>query len=328
MQAWFAAVLRDGFAAQLAGRFQPFKEHGSYHLDCLLRAAGVSGVTGQDAAQQVMKAWQEAQPYPDVGPGIRGLHAAGVQVAALTNGSEALARAVLGTAGVEQLVSPILDIAMAQAWKPAPQAYQYALGMLGHEAHEVSHPALDPQPFHTRRAPRAHSAQERGARHFKTWLPGGAGLQRAHAGGGSHLWGMGALRTLLHGVFSTGAGGAVVCMPWLLMAALNNLGLGTSRLGAAGTRSLSTPLCAGDDGGLASLGHPRCYARWAAGRVRPAQLLGALPALPHAWALFGGWFFHGARGAGAEQQGLSALHAVCRPLKVLACPLSCSIKRF
>lgn len=37
-QLWFSRVLRDGFAAQLAGTFLPFKHFAAYHLGCLLDA--------------------------------------------------------------------------------------------------------------------------------------------------------------------------------------------------------------------------------------------------------------------------------------------------
>lgn len=59
------------------------------------------------------------------------------QVAVLTNGSEAIARGVLSRAGIEGLVDPVLDIGMAQAWKPARESYHFALGQLGLAAGEV-----------------------------------------------------------------------------------------------------------------------------------------------------------------------------------------------
>lgn len=37
-QAWFASVLRDGFAAQLAGTFLPFRHFAALHLGALLAA--------------------------------------------------------------------------------------------------------------------------------------------------------------------------------------------------------------------------------------------------------------------------------------------------
>lgn len=42
-QLWFARVLRDGFAAQGAGLFVPFREVGAAHLDTLLAKAGRGG---------------------------------------------------------------------------------------------------------------------------------------------------------------------------------------------------------------------------------------------------------------------------------------------
>jgi hypothetical protein len=36
VQVWFTRVLRDGFAAQLAGSYHPFRQFAENHLACLL----------------------------------------------------------------------------------------------------------------------------------------------------------------------------------------------------------------------------------------------------------------------------------------------------
>lgn len=91
---WFAEVLRDGFAAQLAGVFAPLAAFAEHHLQRHLSAAGQS-TSACEAAQRVMTAWAAAQPYDDVGPGLRALEAEGLRVAALTNGSAQLAGTIL-----------------------------------------------------------------------------------------------------------------------------------------------------------------------------------------------------------------------------------------
>ncbi|GAB4822257.1 hypothetical protein N2152v2_009303 [Parachlorella kessleri] len=101
-------------------------------------------VSGEDAIKTVLESWQAAEPYPDVAPGLRALHAAGIQVAALTNGSESIARGVLTNAGVCELVSPLLDINMASAWKPARESYGYAVVELGLKPEEVIMVAAHP----------------------------------------------------------------------------------------------------------------------------------------------------------------------------------------
>eukprot|EP00887_Chlorella_sp_A99_P004148 scaffold23.g4148.t1 len=124
VELWLASVLRDGFAAQAAGAFVPFRRFAEAHLARLLSEAGLRA-----------DAWREAEAYPDVAPGLRRLQAAGLQVAALTNGSaEGVAAPVLRRAGLEGVVAPLLDIGQARAWKPVPESYRYAVEWLGMEA--------------------------------------------------------------------------------------------------------------------------------------------------------------------------------------------------
>lgn len=146
VELWFSRVLRDGFAAQLAGTFLPFKHFAAYHLGCLLDAhpAGAR-LSGEEAAQRVVAAWAAADLWPDAPAALRAVHAAGLRLAVLTNGSaDGVARSVLQKAGIEGLFAALLDINMAQAWKPARQSYAFACGQLGLRPEQVmmvaSHP--------------------------------------------------------------------------------------------------------------------------------------------------------------------------------------------
>eukprot|EP00887_Chlorella_sp_A99_P004331 scaffold15.g4331.t1 len=131
------SVLRDGFAAQAAGAFVPFRRFAEAHLARLLSEAGLRADVGQ-AADRVLQAWREAEAYLNVAPGLRRLQAAGLQVAALTNGSaEGIATPVLRRVGLEGVVAPLLDIGQARAWKPAPESYHYAAERLGMEAGQL-----------------------------------------------------------------------------------------------------------------------------------------------------------------------------------------------
>eukprot|EP00878_Enallax_costatus_P003823 GHUV01004039.1.p1 GENE.GHUV01004039.1~~GHUV01004039.1.p1 ORF type:complete len:263 (+),score=72.57 GHUV01004039.1:469-1257(+) len=136
VELWFARVLRDAFGAQGAGLYRPLKDIGAYHLDVMLKAAGKSNsnrLTGVEAMQKVADAWSKAPLYPDVAGAIRLLHNANIKVGAMTNGSaDTIAKPVLTAAGVMQLCKgPMLDINMAQCWKPFGSAYAYAAKQLG-----------------------------------------------------------------------------------------------------------------------------------------------------------------------------------------------------
>jgi len=101
---WFAEVLRDGFAAQLAGVFAPMLNYFEHHMQRHLPEG--QAISPNEAAQRVIAAWSAAQPYADVGPGLRALEADGVRVAAMTNGSAQLAAKVLKRAKLSH--SPML----------------------------------------------------------------------------------------------------------------------------------------------------------------------------------------------------------------------------
>ncbi|KAL4424590.1 hypothetical protein ABPG77_009174 [Micractinium sp. CCAP 211/92] len=146
VELWFSRVLRDGFAAQLSGTFLPFKHYAACHLGSLLDAhPAAARLSGEEAAQRVVAAWAAADLWPDAPAALRTMHAAGLQLAVLTNGSaDGVARSVLQKAGVEGMFAALLDINMAQAWKPARQSYAFACGQLGLRPDQVmmvaSHP--------------------------------------------------------------------------------------------------------------------------------------------------------------------------------------------
>ncbi|KAL4421285.1 hypothetical protein ABPG75_010576 [Micractinium tetrahymenae] len=146
VELWFSRVLRDGFAAQLAGTFLPFRHFAAYHLGCLLGShPAAAKLSGEEAVQQVLAAWSSADLFPDAAAALRAMHAAGLKLAVLTNGSaDGIARSVLQKAGIEGIFAALLDINMAQAWKPARESYAFACERLGLRPEQVmmvaSHP--------------------------------------------------------------------------------------------------------------------------------------------------------------------------------------------
>lgn len=146
---WFASVLQDAIAAQLAGggsagAFVGFADVGAAHLSDMLRAAG-KDTDGNAAMKAVAAAWRDADMFADVAPALRRLKDAGFQVSILTNGRvEAIAGGLVARAGLQEVVTPLMDVHMAQAFKPDPRAYRFAanrLGVMPSEAMMVaSHP--------------------------------------------------------------------------------------------------------------------------------------------------------------------------------------------
>jgi 2-haloacid dehalogenase len=124
--AWFSGLLRDGFALTSMGENPDFAELAAGSLRTLF--AGLSQTTDVDeAVVQVMGAFSDLTTHPDVAPGMEAIAATGVTMVTLSNGSAAIARQLLGRAGLAHLFEDMLSVADAGRWKPAAEAYRYAL---------------------------------------------------------------------------------------------------------------------------------------------------------------------------------------------------------
>ncbi|WP_164419927.1 haloacid dehalogenase type II [Streptomyces salinarius] len=129
---WFAGVLRDGIALTLAGGPADFATVARDALLTHLAREGVPPADPEAATAHVLGALPELPVHPDVPEGVRALHAAGHRLVTLTNGSADTSRAVLGRAGLAECFEAHLDVAGAGGrWKPAPEAYAYALREAG-----------------------------------------------------------------------------------------------------------------------------------------------------------------------------------------------------
>ncbi|NJP89632.1 haloacid dehalogenase type II [Nonomuraea sp. FMUSA5-5] len=123
LPAWFASVLRDGFALTVAGGFAEFGRIGADVLKGLrLPDKAVEHVLGGLAGLRV---------HPDVPDGMRRLREAGIRLFTMTNGSAATTEGILRREGLLDLVEATLDVSGPRAWKPARAAYAYAVGRAG-----------------------------------------------------------------------------------------------------------------------------------------------------------------------------------------------------
>ncbi|MEQ6027392.1 haloacid dehalogenase type II [Streptomyces salinarius] len=142
---WFAGVLRDGIALTLAGGPADFATVARDALLTHLAREGVPPADHEAATDHVLGALPELPVHPDVPEGVRALHAAGHRLVTLTNGSADTSRAVLGRAGLAECFEAHLDVAGAGGrWKPAPEAYAYALREAGVPADAATLVAVHP----------------------------------------------------------------------------------------------------------------------------------------------------------------------------------------
>lgn len=142
LEAWFAGVLRDGFALAAAGDARPFGEIAAGNL-----ASGSLGVT-PEAAAHVLAGFVELDVHPDVPAGMRELAASGYRLVTLTNSSATMSEAMLARAGVLELLEHRLSVEDAGRWKPAVQAYDYAAQVCGVEPGELVLVAVHPWDVH------------------------------------------------------------------------------------------------------------------------------------------------------------------------------------
>ena len=142
-QAWFASVLRDGFALTTVGENPTFAE--------LARDAARTLLSGEpldrdldDAVTHVLEGFTALEVHPDVAAGIPALHDLGIRIVTLSNGAASVARRLLDNAGLADHFERLLSVEDAGVWKPAPAAYRHALDTCGVVAEEAMLVAVHP----------------------------------------------------------------------------------------------------------------------------------------------------------------------------------------
>lgn len=136
LKLWFARILRDAWALEVAGRYRPFREVASGALEVLIVEQG--GTPERKKMDQVLDAFATLPPYPDVKPSLERLRARGIRLVSLGNGSKQVADKLFENAGLSGLVEMRLTIDEVKHWKPHAAAYQHAVGRLGLPAREVT----------------------------------------------------------------------------------------------------------------------------------------------------------------------------------------------
>ena len=129
-KAWFAGLLRDGFALTVVDaseRFAHIAAEGlriSLHDHPLNRGA-------DEAIQHIMDGFSDLGVHSDVPDGVRALGRLGIRLVTLTNGSTSVAETLFDRAGIREHFEALLSVEGAGVWKPAPGAYNYALERSG-----------------------------------------------------------------------------------------------------------------------------------------------------------------------------------------------------
>jgi len=141
--AWFAALLRDGFALAVGQENPPFASLAAEGLRMQLSTAAIDRDL-EGAVDHIMAGFAALRVHRDVPEGLRKLTDLGVRLVTLTNGSTTIAQHLLSEAGVEDCFESFLSVEQAGVWKPAREAYAYALERCGVEAADAMLVAAHP----------------------------------------------------------------------------------------------------------------------------------------------------------------------------------------
>ena len=145
--AWFAALLRDGFALAAAGGTAPFSVIGSELLREVLRDVPLMREP-DEAVEHIMAGFGLLKLHPDVPEGVRALTGTGMRLVTLSNGSAEVARSLLAAADLESHFEALLSVEDAGAWKPMRAAYDYAANACGVRPAELLLVAVHPWDIH------------------------------------------------------------------------------------------------------------------------------------------------------------------------------------
>lgn len=102
-----------------------------YALDAL--AISVPGLRGR-----LLQLYRKLQPFPEVGPVLRKLRAAGLRLAILSNGTPDMLRSVTDHAGLSDVFDAVLSVDEVGIFKPAREVYQLGIDRLGLPVEAVS----------------------------------------------------------------------------------------------------------------------------------------------------------------------------------------------
>lgn len=135
LETWFAHILRDGFALDATGVYEPFAKVATAALEALARSVQPSADV---AAEEIMKGFSELEAHPDVAPAMSALRDADIRMVTLTNGSASVTQRLLERAGLQGFVERIISVDEVRRWKPRREVYIHCADTTGVEPHRLA----------------------------------------------------------------------------------------------------------------------------------------------------------------------------------------------
>lgn len=140
---WFAGLLRDGFALTAVDSSDSFARIAAESLGVGLHGLPLNRGAAE-AVSYIMDGFAGLPVHDDVPDGIRALGGLGIRLVTLSNGSASVAEALFDRAGIRTHFERLLTVEDAGRWKPAPEAYAYALQECGVDPEDAILVAVHP----------------------------------------------------------------------------------------------------------------------------------------------------------------------------------------
>jgi len=90
-----------------------------------------------DKRARLMGADLELQAWPDVGPALQALRAAGIRLAFLSNATRKILDAGIANSGLGQVFAHVLSTDTIRSYEPEPRAYQMGMDAFGLGLEEI-----------------------------------------------------------------------------------------------------------------------------------------------------------------------------------------------
>jgi 2-haloacid dehalogenase len=117
---WRVKQLEYSWVRSLLGRYENFWALTEAALD--YAAARCGGLPG-DLRARLLDAYAELDAYPDVRPALARLRGLGHRTAILSNGTDAMLRQAVASAGLAELLDACLSVDECRVYKTDPRAY-------------------------------------------------------------------------------------------------------------------------------------------------------------------------------------------------------------
>ncbi len=105
--------------------------------DALDYALDTASINDKNLRDDLMQAYLQLEPYPEVKGVLQQLQEAGLPCAILTNGSPDMIDAAINSAGLNDLLQHALSVESVRIFKPDPSVYQLAVDALQVKPQEI-----------------------------------------------------------------------------------------------------------------------------------------------------------------------------------------------